>query len=93
MDKKEDSLYGVVEYLKTYTSIAIALSAPLPLFLFLGLNKILVGPILLILILCYYISLIPFAIFYLHYRDKRESQNRLKMREMEDKVFRRNLRK
>lgn len=58
-----------------------------------GTHKILDLPILLILLLIYYISLIPISKLYLHYRDKRESQKRLETREMESKVFRKNLRK
>jgi hypothetical protein len=50
-------------------------------------------PIPLILFIIFLISSIPFFIFYLHYRDKKESRKKMELREMEDKIFLKNLRK
>ena len=58
-----------------------------------GPHKILDWPILIFLILIYYITLIPISKLYIHYRDKRESQKKLELRKIEDKVFRKNIRK
>jgi hypothetical protein len=63
------------------------------LWLFQDTYKLLHAPILLTLILIYYISLIPIAILLNHYRDKRESRKRIEQRDMEEKVFLKYLRK
>ena len=73
--------------------LRILLLGPIILFGLLGYYDILEGLISIVLIVLCYIFLIPVSIYYIHYRDKRESQKRLEMREMEDKVFRKNLRK
>ena len=49
--------------------------------------------ILVIFLLIYYISVISLAIYCKRYLDKKESLKRLELREMEEKIFRKNLRK
>ena len=58
-----------------------------------GPHKLLDWPIILILFIIYYISLITIAKHIIHYRDKREAQKRIEQRDLEEKVWKKSIRK
>ena len=98
MDKHKESFseflkVWFVDFLVLRFLLLLPILLIVTLLVFQGAHKILDLPILLILLLIYYISLIPISKLYIHYRDKRESQKRLEQRDLEEKIFLKNLRK
>lgn len=87
----------LIEFIKIYTLLQIILLWPLYLMIFLSLNyfinKTSIDLIFLILLIIYYLLLIPLGILYIRYRDKKDSQKRMELRELEDRIFRKNIRK
>jgi len=87
----------LIEFIKIYTLLQIILLWPLYLIFFLiinySINKASIDLIFLIILIIYYLSLIPLGILYIHYRDKKDSQKRMELRELEDRIFRKNIRK
>ena len=74
-------------------SYKIYLIVIFPSFLFMILIIFLKEPIVFIPFFIYYLSLIPLSILYKKYSDKKQSKEIIELRDLEEKVWRKNLRK
>ena len=82
----------LIEYYKMIILFNIILWWPFCLVLILSVSYKFDFTIFLIL-LVYYISLIPIGVLYIYCRDRKISKEKIEMRNLEEKVFRKNLKK
>lgn len=95
MDSQKDS-FSEFHKGRLYVSIAMCFFVLLPLLIIILIyniiNKIDI-PNALIFLLIVIFSSIPLNILYIRYENKKESRRKMELRDMEDKIFRKNLRK